>query len=148
MPIVVIRPMTKILDKDTKILIVDDNTMYVKVLTKMLQSGFGYQSIETVDSVKAGYETIKIGPDLGLIFVDFRFPSGETGADLLRKLQLEDLLKQKAVFLITSEPTVDNVKEARAAGAIGVVAKPFDREELKKQLEKGQRLVGGQEESF
>lgn len=141
--------MANILDKSTRILIVDDNTMYVQVLSKMLKNALGYEIITAVDSIEKGYRELKSNPNgFDLLFVDFRFPSGETGADLLRRLQQEHLLVEKIVFLITSEPSVDNVKEAKDAGAVGVVAKPFDREELKKQLERASRFFSEPQDSF
>ncbi len=124
------------------ILIVDDNPQYIMVLEKMFKAVFGYQDITSVQSIEAGYKELSSKPDhFKLLFVDFRFPGGETGGDLLNRLANEKLLEDKVAFLITSEPTADNVKDAQRAGAIGVVAKPFDREQLRKQLEKAQRAI-------
>lgn len=129
-------------EPNTSILIVDDNPQYTIVLKKILESGFGYRNIRTTDCIDRGYELIATSPqEFSLVFVDYRFPSGKTGGQLLEKLQGAGLLRDRIVFLITSEPSVDIMKQATAAGAIGVVAKPFDREELKRQLEKAERLL-------
>jgi response regulator of citrate/malate metabolism len=125
---------------ETEILIIDDNKQYTLVLKKMLEHVFGYQNITTRDSLESGYQTLKAEPErFKLLFVDYNFPSGETGGELLQRLQHEKLLADKVAFLVTSEPSVDNVKLAASVGAMGVLAKPFDREELERQLEKARR---------
>ena len=69
------------------------------------------------------------------MFVDQNFPEGQSGGELLSRLKASHLMDQRVAFLISSEPTVENMKHAMACGARGVLAKPFDRAELKKQLE-------------
>ena len=139
--------MTSIKDPSTPILIVDDSVQYTQVLTKILKNVFGYTNITTVDETAEAYKLISSDPErFRMMFVDFRFPSGTTGGDLLTKLNEESLMIDKVAFLITSEPTVDNVKQASAAGAMGVVAKPFDRDQLKKQLERAIRLKDAEQE--
>jgi DNA-binding NtrC family response regulator len=135
---------------DTGILIVDDNPQYSFVLAKMLRAGFGYHNITTAASVEEGYKLISEQPGrFRLLFIDYQFPSGASGGELLRKLNIHNLLSGKIAFLITSDPTVDNVGEAMAAGALGVVAKPFDREALRVQLDKAQRaVIAASAESF
>ena len=139
--------MSSIKDPGTPILIVDDSVQYTQVLTKILKNVFGYTNITTVDETAEAYKLISADPErFRMMFVDFRFPSGTTGGDLLTKLNEESLMIDKVAFLITSEPTVDNVKQASAAGAMGVVAKPFDRDQLKKQLERAIRLKDAEQE--
>ena len=133
--------LNSIKDSQTGILIVDDSTQYTKVLRRILEA-FGYQCIDSVESTKEALDQIKANPEkYRLLFVDYSFPSGESGGALLSDLARLNLLEQKIAFLITSEPTVENVKEATGAGALGVVAKPFNRDELWRQLEKAERLI-------
>jgi len=142
--------LTTINDAQTNVLIVDDNLQYTQVLKRILQGAFGYRNITSVDNTQEAYKLISAEPDkFQLLFVDYNFPTGETGGSLLEKLKRTQLMENRVAFLITSEPTVENVKEATMAGALGVVAKPFDREELKKQLEKAERsIVVDNTESF
>jgi DNA-binding NtrC family response regulator len=127
---------------DTPVLIADDSVQYSMVLSKILDVGFGYKNITKVDSLEAAYAKIKENPDyFRLIFVDYRFPSGKTGGDFLEQLKAENLLVDKVAFLITSEPSPENLKQAVVAGAMGLIAKPFDREQLKKQLERAERSI-------
>ena len=137
-------------DPALPILIVDDNVQYTQVLKRILEKALGYSSVSSVDSTAAALEMLR--SDQGhhrLLFIDYHFPGGETGGRLLERLRQEGLLEGRIAFLITSEPTVENLKQAIAAGAIGVVAKPFDREDLRKQLEKAERaLIVDSSESF
>lgn len=133
--------MDSLKDPQTPILIVDDSSQYTLVLSKILKNVFGYQNVTSVDSPDKAIEAINKDPaKFKMLFVDFNFPCGTTGGALLERLNSQQTLKDKCAFLITSEPTVDNVKQASNAGAVGVVAKPFDREELRKQLDKAERL--------
>ena len=129
-------------DPNTPILIVDDNPQYAQVLTRMLEGGFGFTDITAVSDTATGLALMKASPSrFRLLFIDFRFPSGETGVELLRRLASAGLLAGKVAFLITSEPTPENLKEAVECGALGVVAKPFDRAELTRQLDKAERAL-------
>ena len=133
--------MESLKDPQTPILIVDDSSQYTLVLSKILKNVFGYQNVTSVESPDQALQAINKDPNrFKMLFVDFNFPCGTTGRALLERLNSQHALKDKCAFLITSEPTVDNVKQASNAGAVGVVAKPFDREELRKQLDKAERL--------
>ncbi len=131
-----------LLSEDIGVLVVDDTVQYAKVLEKMLQSGFGYQKVDALYELDPAYEQIKANADsYQLLFVDYNFPNGRTGIELLQKLREEGLLEGKVFFLITADPNDENLKEAAEAGAMGVVAKPFDMTQLKSQLEKAERFV-------
>lgn len=135
-------PSTPISDPDTPILIVDDNQQFATVLQRILQSVFFYSNITSVDSTEKAYSLLRADPGrFRVLFVDYRFPSGMNGVELLQRLAAEKLLQGKAGFLITSEPNLKNFKEALGAGVVGVVAKPFDREDLRRQLEKAGRSL-------
>ena len=122
------------------VLIVDDNVQYSQVLKMILGAGFGMKDVTTVDNLREAYHLISTQPErFQMLFVDFHFPDGENGGDLLTKLQKANLLKDKVAFLVTAEPTVDNQRQAQMAGAKGVVAKPFDRKHLKELLDKVSR---------
>lgn len=132
----------RITDPGLSILVVDDSRQYTMILEKMLRSGFGYENISVVLSVDEGYSLISSGKDrFELLFIDYRFPNGATGGELLERLAAEGHLDDRVAFLITSEPTIENQSQAMKAGAFGVVAKPFDREELKRQIDRAQQRL-------
>ena len=134
-------------EPDTEILIVDDSVQYSGVLTKILKQVFGYERISTVDNPDEGLARLESEQDrYKLVFIDYRFPCGKTGLDLLKSIRDAGLSEGKVFFMITSEPTVEIVKEASSLGAVAVVAKPFDRGQLTKQLEKAERLLESESE--
>ena len=123
-------------NQDLPILIIDDSAQYTHVLIMMLESHFGFKNITTVDNIPEAYDLVRDSSTNGfdLMFVDHVFPDGETGANLLTRLANEGLLDDTLTFLVTSSPSSENFREAKAAGAIGVIAKPFNREQLQSQL--------------
>ena len=141
--LVIMAEQTTILSNfDTPILIVDDNVQFANLLKRILEGAFGYKNITMLEDSDAAYSLINSDPQrFKLLFVDFNFPSGNTGGELLTRLAANSLLKNKAAFLITSEPSTENVNQAKRAGAVGVVAKPFDRQELQRQLEIAERRL-------
>ena len=124
------------------VLIVDDNVQYAGMLKRILSGAFGFRSIALVEDIDSAYRMLSSDPSaFQLLFIDYNFPDGRTGGDLLERLNRENMLSGRAALLITAEPTVENMKQAAAAGAVGVVAKPFDREELKGKLENACRAI-------
>lgn len=120
-------------------LIVDDSASYASVLRKILEAGLGMKDVVHCSSVTEAEALILDDPGrFSLLFIDYRFPTGGNGVDLLEKLSGK-LPESTLKFLITSEPNPDNVKRAMVAGAKGVVAKPFDRSQLTQQLERALR---------
>lgn len=129
-------------DPGIPILIIEDNVHYAKVLMRLLEGGLGYTNITAVESTTDALGLITAEPErFKVLFVDFNFPTGDTGGVFLEKLKANSLLEGKIAFLITSEPSVENIKQATAAGAAGVVAKPFDREQLVFQIERAKRMI-------
>jgi DNA-binding NtrC family response regulator len=122
------------------VLIVDDSRQYSLVLQKMLTGGFGMEQVDCCDDIDSAYLLVKANPGrYQMLFVDYNFPGGRTGADFLQRLQDESLLEGKSIFMITADPTDQNFKQAQQFGAVGMVAKPFDREQLGIQLDKAFR---------
>jgi response regulator of citrate/malate metabolism len=152
--------MRQIVPEVTQVLIVDDNIQYSQILTRMLRSIFGFQQITHFDNLEDAKDFMaEQGPlaspsepsqlALRLLFIDYHFPGGKTGGSLIRELSERKLLEGRICFLITSEPSVENMREAQLAGAVGIIAKPFDRAELTRQLDKADRLLEiGQGEDF
>jgi DNA-binding NtrC family response regulator len=137
----------KLNSNETPILIVDDSLQYSQVLQKILKVAFGYQQVTTVASVEEAEKVLADNPDyFKLFFVDYNLPNGRTGTEFLEQLKDQNELNQSVAFLITADPSVENQKEALRYGALGVVAKPFDRKELEKQLGKAKRSLECREE--
>jgi DNA-binding NtrC family response regulator len=122
------------MEKNSRILIVDDDETIRKVLETILRDE-GY-IIESVDTARAAIEkTEKTFYNLAL--VDVRLPDME-GVELLTKMH--DTKPKIRKIIITGFPTLQNAVGAVNKGADAYVMKPFDVEKLlqiiKEQLKK------------
>jgi DNA-binding NtrC family response regulator len=124
-----------------RVLIVDDSKDYAKMLERLLRAKGGVVDVTVCYSIDEGRVLIDKGERYALYFIDYNFPTGGKGTDFLRYLQQSGCLANSAAFLITSEPTLKNMEEATAAGAVGVVAKPFDIQQLLSQIELAKRKL-------
>ena len=135
--------------KQLPILIVDDNQQYAQLLRRILESGFGFTNITSLNDSNEAQVLLREQPEhFKLLFVDYNFPSGFSGGELLQNLSKDKLLDDKAAFLITSEPSTKNVEEASKAGALGVVVKPFNRADLELKIIKALRHLEGGIDTF
>lgn len=137
-------------NKDKSVLIVEDNVQYATVLEKILKGFFSFENIEIAENIDTAFDKINENKDkFQLLFIDYHFPEGKTGGELLAKLNEENLLENKSSFLITAEPDADNAREAMNQGVVGVIAKPFDRKQIEIQLKKAERInLMDESESF
>lgn len=125
--------------KHTKdmILVVDDDTTFLKLITRILQEE-GYQ----VDAVETGREAIEKTRDnyYALVLVDRKLPDAD-GVELLNKIEDTDPKIRKVIF--TGFPSIDNIQEAISLGAHAYLTKPVDPQEIietvKQQLEEREK---------
>ncbi len=106
-----------------KILVVDDSrTMRMIVKRTLRQAGFGGHSVEEAENGVDAIQKIKANlPDL--ILCDWNMPK-MTGIELLTRLNRAGL-KIRFGF-VTSESTPEMRARAHAAGALFLIAKPFN----------------------
>lgn len=138
------------LDPSTPILIVDDSMQFAMVLNRLLTGVFGFKAITTLSSTEDALQRLNSAPnEFGLVFLDFHFPEGMSGGELLTSMSERGLIGDKIVFLMSSDPTAEALQRVLKAGAAGVIAKPFDREELRRKLERAGRIAHSEDkESF
>src|SRR5262249_10264413 len=99
-------PRHTIRDPLTPILVVDDSIQFAQILKRSLQTVFGDSEVVCVDTLKGAFALIseRLG-HFGLLFIDFNFPNGETGAQLLQRLKGANLIQDEIFFLITADPS-------------------------------------------
>jgi CheY-like chemotaxis protein len=132
----------KVLDPATPILIVEDNPQFAAILNRLLAAEYNLKKTTILTSVEEARMRITATPDeFKLIFLDFNFPTGMNGGEFLEYMAENNLLEGKVVFLISSDPTAQTLHQVLKVGAAGIIAKPFDREELRRQLERAARLI-------
>ena len=115
----------------TKILIVDDNEINLKLLTKVLEMG-GYQVL-TARSAKDAIQLIQENrPNLALL--DVMMPDMD-GYELCRTLRQPPI---RAAFPIVMLTALNDERErslALKAGANDLWGKPFEMDEMRSRLE-------------
>ena len=122
---------TKLDLKGKKILIVDDNTLNLKVATKFLE--IYNPEVETVESGFACLEKVKDN-NYDLILLDDMMPK-MSGVETLKKLKENEDFKTPVVVLTAN--AISGMKEKYLnEGFDDYLAKPINKEELKNILEK------------
>ncbi len=114
-----------------KILIVDDNTLNIKVAKRALQD-FNFD----IDDVSSGMECLEKvagGFKYDLILMDIMMPemSGETTYKKLQELPNFDT----PVIALTADAVAGAEEHYKKEGFIDYIAKPFNRDQIKEKLE-------------
>ena len=115
-----------------QILIVDDEPIWLKVLTQLLQTK-GYQVKEAASGADALNTLKSYEPDL--ILLDVRMPD-MNGFDLLDHIKKLPRLATKPVVFVSAMDDFHAKKVARELGAADYILKPIDEREVNNVLEK------------
>jgi DNA-binding NtrC family response regulator len=119
----------KTMNKNARILIVDDDDNIRKVLVAILEDE-GY----AVDSAETGKKGIEKSESdfFNIALLDVRLPDME-GIELLARMR--DTKPRMRKIIITGYPTLQNAVAAVNKGADAYVMKPFDVEKLLRTIE-------------
>jgi CheY-like chemotaxis protein len=113
-----------------RILVIDDNAG-VRQVVKTILSRFGYE-VFAVPSGAVAIELLK-NERVDLALIDIEMPD-MTGFEVCTYFKADPHLRSLPVVMMTGR-AIDGVPEqVEAAGAVSLVAKPFDRETLLKAL--------------
>ena len=110
----------------TRILIVDDNPVNLKLATDVLEME-GYAVEKAVDAEQAQEMLKSATPDL--ILMDIALP-GMDGLTLARKLKADARLKHVPVVAMTAFAMKGDEQKALDAGCDGYIAKPINTRTL------------------
>jgi len=114
-------------DLAAQIVVVDDEQVNLKTVTRFLASA-GYRSITTLsDSARAIETIIRIRPDM--VLLDVIMP-GVSGIDILRAMRRQPDLAHIPVVIFTAAEGQATKIEALEAGASDFLRKPLDPSEL------------------
>lgn len=122
-----------------KILIADDDGDFVKVLQQRLEQE-GFQIAAAYEGVRAVEMAHKEKPDL--ILLDIKMPTGG-GLTVLGNLKNHPETKKIPVIIVTGLVERDLEKEARSAGAIDFVRKPFEMKALIEKIKSAKEVLNG-----
>jgi CheY-like chemotaxis protein len=115
-----------------KILIIDDNTANILLLSKMLKIA-GYNNIKTLTDSRDVLDTISSYMP-NLILLDFRMPYMD-GLEVINTLNSVKGYKNIPIIMISAENDNEYYKKALASGAADFIAKPFNYNDIISKIE-------------
>lgn len=105
-----------------KVLVVDDSRT-IRQLVAVTLKDVGYDVIEAVDGVD-GLLKLDANADTALVLCDVNMPN-KNGLEMLRDLKRTHAERRVPVVMLTTESQLEMLKEAKEAGAVGWIVKPF-----------------------
>ncbi|KTC51567.1 histidine kinase [Pseudomonas fluorescens ABAC62] len=121
------------MDKNMKILIVDDFSTMRRIIKNLLRDLGFTNTVEADDGLTA--IPILNSASIDFLVTDWNMP-GMTGIDLLRHVRADEKLRSLPVLMVTAEAKREQIIEAAQAGVNGYVVKPFTAQALKEKIEK------------
>ena len=128
-----------VLDKNMKILIVDDFSTMRRIIKNLLRD-LGFTNTVEADDGTTALPILKLG-SIDFLVTDWNMP-GMSGIDLLRQVRADEKLKHLPVLMVTAEAKREQIIEAAQAGVNGYVVKPFTAQALKDKIEKIFERIG------
>ena len=121
------------LDKNMKILIVDDFSTMRRIIKNLLRD-LGFTNTDEADDGNTALPMLKSGK-YDFLVTDWNMP-GMSGFDLLKAVRADEDLKDLPILMVTAEAKRDQIVAAAQAGVNGYVVKPFTAAVLKEKIEK------------
>ncbi|GAA4874560.1 chemotaxis response regulator CheY [Ferrimonas pelagia] len=121
------------MDKNMKILIVDDFSTMRRIIKNLLRD-LGFNNTQEADDGSTALPMLQNG-DFDFVVTDWNMP-GMQGIDLLRAIRADDNLKHLPVLMVTAEAKREQIITAAQAGVNGYIVKPFTAATLKEKLDK------------
>lgn len=121
------------LDKNMKILVVDDFSTMRRIIRNLLRD-LGFENVTEADDGNTALPKLK-GGGFDLLITDWNMP-GMTGMELLEAVRADDELKDLPVLMVTAEAKREQIVAAAQAGVNGYVVKPFTAVTLREKIEK------------
>ena len=111
------------IDKESRVLIVDDNAKIRKLLLTILKS-IGYENITEAVNGKNAWELFQADP-FQLVLTDWMMPEMD-GFELLKNIRKgPEKTKDVPVFMITSSDDSEDIRNAAQYAVSGYIVKPF-----------------------
>ena len=128
------------MDKRQTILIVDDSKFNRDILKEILGEKYNYLEAEN------GNQAIQmIGENIGidLMLLDINMPQ-MNGFEVLEIMKRSQCIEETPVIMISSEESVDTMREAYEMGITDYIARPFDSVIVKKRVQNTLNLYANQ----
>lgn len=121
------------MNKDMKILIVDDFSTMRRIVKNLLRD-LGFTNTSEADDGITALPMLQ-GGKYDFLVTDWNMP-GMQGIDLLKAVRADPNLASLPVLMVTAESKKDQIVEAAQAGVNGYVVKPFTATTLKEKIDK------------
>lgn len=121
------------MDKNLKILIVDDFSTMRRIIKNLLRD-LGFNNTVEADDGMTALPILQSG-SIDFLVTDWNMP-GMSGLELLQKVRAEPSLAKLPVLMVTAEAKREQIILAAQAGVNGYVVKPFTAAVLKEKIEK------------
>ncbi len=121
------------LDKNMKILIVDDFATMRRIIKNLLRD-LGFTNTAEADDGQTALPMMQ-STHFDFVVTDWNMP-GMTGIDMLKAMRADARLASVPVLMVTAEAKREQIIEAAQAGVNGYVVKPFTAQVLKEKIEK------------
>ena len=121
------------MDKNMKILIVDDFSTMRRIIKNLLRD-LGFNNTQEADDGQTAWPMLQTG-NFDFLVTDWNMPI-MTGIELLQKVRADENLASLPVLLVTAEAKKEQIVEAAQAGVNGYVVKPFTAVTLKEKIDK------------
>jgi two-component system chemotaxis response regulator CheY len=125
------------MDKNMKILIVDDFSTMRRIIKNILRQ-LGFNNVQEADDGATAWPKLQSEP-FDLVITDWNMPK-MSGLELLKNIRNDENLKDIPVLMVTAEALKENIIEAVKAGVSNYIIKPFTAETMQEKLEK---IFGG-----
>ena len=121
------------MDKNMKILIVDDFSTMRRIIKNLLRD-LGFNNTIEADDGLTALPILNAG-GIDFLVTDWNMP-GMQGIDLLKTVRADPKLATLPVLMVTAETKREQIIEAAQAGVNGYIVKPFTAATLKEKIEK------------
>jgi len=121
------------LNKDMKILIVDDFSTMRRIIKNLLRD-LGFTNTVEADDGLTALPILDAG-GIDFLVTDWNMP-GMQGIDLLKHVRADNKLSKMPVLMVTAEQKREQIIEAAQAGVNGYIVKPFTAATLKEKIDK------------
>lgn len=121
------------MNKDIKILVVDDFSTMRRIIKNLLRD-LGYNNVQEADDGNTALPMLQ-GSHFDFLITDWNMP-GMQGIDLLRAVRADEKLRALPVLMVTAEQKREQIVAAAEAGVNGYIIKPFTATTLKEKIDK------------
>jgi two-component system chemotaxis response regulator CheY len=120
------------LDKNMRVLIVDDYNTMLRILRNLLRQ-LDINNVEEATDGEKALDIMRRQP-CDLVISDWNM-APMTGIELLRNVRSDERLRRTPFIMVTAESKTENVITAKQAGVSNYIVKPFNAETLRNKIE-------------